>query len=873
MSETVQEFITAMRNAGVGPSSADDIIADDAARYYHVDGDKPRTKKGSYRLSDDDGFGFGWFYNHRTGENTNWHSKSKRKLSDDDKAEYKARLAASKKRREEQRKEDGIAAQAEAATIWARSDRTGTSSYLERKGVVLRGVRYDGGNVVVPIWRDGVMVAVQQIMPDGFKLFLKGSDHMGGYFSIKGSMDTIAICEGVSTAASVSMATGWSVIASFNAANLKAVAVAIRAKYPDARIVIAGDNDHEATDGKGQPLNIGRDKAGQAAVAIGGAQVLLPPDAAGVSDWNDVHIMDGIDAVRDALLSAPVAIATQPDDSGDQWEPDYGDDDGDVIDVDPWGEIRPLGHNRGAYYFFPRSTGQIMEFSATSLGRPQNLFQLARRGFWERMYAPEEKMGTICEYASADLIAECHNRGIFSVENARGVGVWRDGKALLVNCGDVIVGEGVKCHPSEYDGDYVYEAGQRVIDMEAMPLSNAEASKFRDICGNLTWKKPQYGDFLAGWVVISAVGGCVDWRPHIFVTGRKGSGKSTVMDKIVRDALKGIAVKRDGGTTEPGIRKALGASSRPFIMDEAEAESAQRRAQLQLILEYFRNASSGAVVENANATYVARSAACFGAINPRIDQGADADRWSMLELEPNNKPDSEAHYKRLLSDIDTVITDDFPHRLLARTVANLNVLLANISVFISVFSKKLGSKRAGDQVGTLLAGAYSLVSDKRVTYDFVDEWVSNQDWNWSELTGGGSDADALVQHIMAARVRYDHDGMGRESSIGELIWRASTPGALGSDDAARGLGGVGVKVDGDRIVISNTASPLKRILNDTPWGVWKRTLGDYEGAEGVGQTYFGPGVKTRATSIPLAALGLDDVVVADGWDMEGFENG
>jgi len=869
MTDHINEFIQAMAQAGCAPSEPSDIRDDDEKRYYHIEGDKPRTKKGSYCLAYEDGFAWGWFMSFKQGAEVHkWHSKSKRKWTDAEKQAHKDRVAATKARREAQRKEAADAATSEGARLWSEASRTGNSPYLERKGITaLPGVRYLDDVLVVPMWRDGKMMAVQQIQADGFKLFLKGSDHIGAYFSIRGSLDTIAICEGVSTGATVAEATGWSVICAFNAGNLKPVARAMREKYPDARIVIAADNDHEAADAKGKPYNAGIEKAQQAAVAIGGAQVIAPQPADGVTDWNDVQATDGLRAVTDALMSVPTPQATEPD-GYDQWEPDYGLDITDDVTesaVDPMDQIRPLGHNRGAYYFFPRATGQIMEFSATALGRTQNLYQLAPRGFWEALYAPEEKMSAIAEMASADLIRLCQEKGIFSLENARGVGVWRDGKKLLVNCGNVIVGEGVKCHPSEFGGDFVYEAGQRVIDMDVMPLENREAARFRGVCKDLTWKRPQYGDLLAGWCVIAAVGGCLDWRPHIFITGRKGSGKSTAMDKIVEGALHGIAIKRDGGTTEPGVRKAIGASSRPFIMDEAEAESGARRTQMQLIFEYFRNASSGAVVENANASYVARSAACFGAINPRIDQGADADRWSMLELTPNEAADRDEHYKRLLNEIREVITSDFPDRLLARTVSGLDVLLHNIGVFVDVFSKKLGSKRAGDQVGTLVAGSYSLVSTQRVSYEFVEDWVARQDWEWSELTGGGSDAEALVATIMASRVRWDAEGMGRESSVGELVWRASTPDAIGHSSAVKGLGGVGVKVDGDRIVISNTASPLAKLLRDTPWGVWRRTLGDYEGADNCDGrvVYFAPGVKTKATSIPMSALGIDDE-----WEVE-----
>lgn len=879
MSEGIKQFTDFLQSVGLQPSDPSVIQDDDEPRYYHIEGDKRGYKKASYALASDDGFYYGWACNLRTGEVHNWHTKAKRGWSADEKAEHKRKMEYARKKQAEQREDQKRQSREEAARIWAAGAKSGSSPYLERKGIKLKGVRYDGDTLLVPMWRDGKIVSVQRIAGDGGKLFLKHSDHVGAYFSIKGDLGRIAICEGVATGQVVHDATGWSVIVAFNAGNLKPVAKSIRAKYLDAVIVFAADDDHETTDNKGQPLNVGRDKAMQAAMGIGGAQVIFPPVEAGESDWDDVARRAGMDAVRDALLGAirePAPMTDAQDD--DTWEPDYDIAGDDVVESgNPMDQIRPLGHMRGEYYFFPRVGGQILSFSATALGRPQNLYQLAPRGFWEAAYAPETSMGKIADYASADLIAECQRKGIFSLEDARGVGVWRDrGGKLLVNCGDVIVGEGVSCHPSEFDGDYVYEAGQRVIDMNAAPLDSKEAARFRDICKSLTWKKGQSGDLIAGWCVVAAIGGALDWRPHVFVTGRKGSGKSTAMDKIIMGALHGIGIKRDGGTTEAGIRKAIGASSRPFIMDEAEAESGSSRDQMQKIFEYFRKASSGGVIENAYESYVARSAACFGGINPRIEQGADADRWSLLELVPNDAPDRDDHYKRLLQDIREVITHDFPDRLLVRTVANLDVLLHNVGVFVDVFSKRLGSKRAGDQIGTLVAGSHSLVSNKRVDFDFVEAWVDRQGWDFEELQGGGSDAETLMGYIMSARVKYDQDGMMRESSIGHLVSVAAGREGDASESAVAGLNSIGIKVEGGRLIISNTSPRIKAILRDTPWGVWRRTLGDFDGADNCGGkvVYFAAGLRTKATGVPLdAALGVDAGadVDSDGFEMEGFE--
>ena len=561
------------------------------------------------------------------------------------------------------------------------------------------------------------------------------------------------------------------------------------------------------------------------------------------------------------------------DEDIDNWEPDFDvTDDNPRTAMDPMDKIMPLGHNRGTYYFLPQSTGQIMEMTATSLGRPQNLYQLAPRSFWETLYAPEESMSKIADYASAELINECHLKGIFQPENVRGVGAWKDHGRILVNCGDVIVGEDIKCHPSEYSAKHVYEAGPRVIDLTYAPMTNTEGAEYLDLCRNLSWKRPQYADMMAGWTVISMVSGVLRWRPHITVTGPKGSGKSTVVDYIIKKAVGDIAVCRDGGTTEAGVRKALGCSSRPFIMDEAESESKRDISEMQKIFFLFRRASSGAKVENAYSTFVIRSCACFAAINPRIEHGADKDRNTVLELYADNLPGNDVRWEVLKERIRTTMTDDFAGRLMARTVANLDVLLDNIDTFVAEANKIFGSMRAADQIGPMIAGAYSLISNKRVTPEFASQWMQEQDWNWHTDAQEGTDSEKMVNKIITTRVRYDSDGMGRESQIAEMIAMAYDVQSVGHVAAVKGLGSYGIKIVDGSLLISNNCEPIRNILRDTPWIEYRRALSNHPRSETWGKTvYFGPGIKTKATAIPLS----DVIEVANGDDdfvMEGFED-
>jgi phage/plasmid primase-like uncharacterized protein len=110
--------------------------------------------------------------------------------------------------------------------------------------------------------------------------------------------ETNVIVEGYATGATIHQATGLAVVVAFNAANLVTVAMAVRGAEPDARIIIAGDNDHhkprELSSGGRVKSNVGSVAAEKAAAAVDGF-ALLPTFAADdvSTDWNDLARLQG----------------------------------------------------------------------------------------------------------------------------------------------------------------------------------------------------------------------------------------------------------------------------------------------------------------------------------------------------------------------------------------------------------------------------------------------------------------------------------------------------------------------------------------------------------------------------------------------------
>lgn len=880
MTDTASAFIDHMRSVGCDPADTFEIIADDRKRRYRLANDKPKQRNASYQLREEpDGFAVGWCRSFRDGVTHSWHNKSPRKATAEDRAEWKRRADEAKAAQEAERAALALAAAEKAARIWAQAT-AGDAPYLVRKGITKpHGARVWREMVVVPHRIGGKLTGLQFISPDGSKRFLTGSAKDGAYhaMAVAGeTLDTIIIAEGYATAVALRDALSMPVIVAFDAGNLKSVAKAIHAKNPKSEIIIAADNDQWTVKPDGMPDNPGIRLAQQAAVAIGGCRVVAPvipaddPDRR--TDWDDVARSDGPDAIRAAF--APMVQAApepEPEPERGDWQPQN-----DVIE-DPLDEVRPLGHNRGTYAFFPRAAGQIVLLTASAMGRIQNLYLLAPRGFWERHYSPDGKTpdSNICAFASAHLMEACHKKGIFDRENTRGVGAWIDGGTALINCGDMIItSDGRRAHPAEFKGEHVYESGARAVDPAADAATNKEAAALLDLCKMLKWKRPQYAVLLAGWCVIAPIGGALKWRPHVWLTGRAGSGKSWCLNNIAAAAVGKIGIKRDGGTSEAGIRKAVGQSARPFMLDEAESQNAQRQFETEKILALLRGASSGSVVENAFATYQVNSCFALAAIIPRIEQVADKERITLLELLRDESQDKGRNFKALEREAYSLLTPDYAKRLLARTIANIETLLANVAVFSEAATDAFGNKRSGDQIGPMLAGAYSLTTTRRITIDAARDWIARQNWDWHTESYDDSDAAKLVTYILTNRIRYDHEGMSREATIGDLIQHMAEPLHPAFKAADKALRSYGIRVIGDDLAIANTAPNMRKLLKDTQYVPWKSTLMDFPGARGAADAvYFMPGLNSRVVMLPLDAVMGGEIVKINETELPLSEEG
>jgi hypothetical protein len=149
-------------------------------------------------------------------------------------------------------------------------------------------LRQEGDNLLMPLWNlAGEIRALEITTADGGKYpWPKGCQTRGCFFLLGEQTETgpICICRGWSSGVAIRATTGHPVHITLGETGLPSVSKALRAAYPDRKIIIFGDTDPQA-DGTDKC----RDTALRAAQAVSGVAVFptLPGKSDFWEEWNE----------------------------------------------------------------------------------------------------------------------------------------------------------------------------------------------------------------------------------------------------------------------------------------------------------------------------------------------------------------------------------------------------------------------------------------------------------------------------------------------------------------------------------------------------------------------------------------------------------
>lgn len=515
------------------------------------------------------------------------------------------------------------------------------------------------------------------------------------------------------------------------------------------------------------------------------------------------------------------------------------------------------GYDRGTYYYFPDGTRQIVELSANQHTKLP-LLQLAPWDWWADNFGDGEKPNFTA--AASALIEQQNQCGQFDSRRIRGRGYWLDEGRTVYHAGDRLFVDGEETAIRDIDTRFIYEIGSPMMGDTAEHSCDTEGQQFLALCNSITWKSPIFGTLFAGFCAMAPICGALPWRPHIWLNGSAGSGKSWVVNNVLKPMLGDNALIFLGPTTEAGIRQKLRSDSLPIVIDEAESEDRKGQERMKSVLELARQSSSetGAIIAKGSASgsaieFLIRSCFAFSSIGVAAQQRADTSRITSLEIvKAQSQADNRFEEIKKLRN-ETLGTDGFADRVRARVVANCKTIVENARKFSLAISNHFGDQRLGDQLGPMIAGAYSLQTSEALNDEKAKSWVERQDWNGFEVRADDTDEVRALNHLLEAKIQIDTEDRMRVRAVSELIRLATDPDANSdhAEDADKALQRNGIRPRDGVFFVSDSHSALARIFIDTPWaGKWKDQLRRVEGASVASSCRFS-GLIQRATKVPL----------------------
>ena len=537
------------------------------------------------------------------------------------------------------------------------------------------------------------------------------------------------------------------------------------------------------------------------------------------------------------------------------------------VPINPY--FKCLGHenNNGTIYvFFNYRTNSVIRFTSSSFSG-STILQLAPLNYWEGGYSKEGRSGGV-KYDIAritdTLISICSRLGIFDNNMIRGRGAWMDKKTPVIHCGSHLIVGGIAKKFSEHKSRFIYEAGKELGFNLIQPLKKQDANKLVDILSRLNWSRPIEAKLLAGWIVVAPLCGALNWRPHLWITGSSGSGKSEIMKLFIKNLMREMFVDAQSETTEAGIRQFLKADALPVVFDEAESEDKKSAERMQSVLNIMRASSTsdgGKIIKGSSGgaatEFNLRSCFAFSSIATAIHQRSDASRITVLEIKSDESENKKERWTETQKIYYETFTDEFIEGFQSRSVWLLPTILHNAKTFSNAASIVLNNQRSGDQLGILLAACYSLTSESEISFDNAIKWVEAQDFSDEKLANNTRDEIKLLNQLMNCETIVEGKCGQIRRTIGELVIIArgdviseKESVNVNEEIADNTLRRLGMKVKRHKVYFSENSEKIKAFLANTAYernyiSILKRV----ETAEKISNTTFGSYVKSNAIRI------------------------
>jgi hypothetical protein len=533
--------------------------------------------------------------------------------------------------------------------------------------------------------------------------------------------------------------------------------------------------------------------------------------------------------------------------------------------------VTALGHRDGTYNYLDgcgqlRTLGEKEHNQATLDSLFASDHEWMRRNF-ARIGEKGEVNGTRYDALRQALMNACFKAGIFDpAERVRGRGAWRgENGQLILHRGDAVF-DGRAWQKPSLIGKHLYLADAPLPRPAGKQQPGGPGGPATELIALLNTWNLRRGEIdtrlLLGWMGAAMVGGALDWRPALWVTGGRGSGKST-LHRLISGIMAGAVISVSDATAA-GIWQRLGYDSLPVIVDELEP--GENISATSNIIRFARLAASGGELARGSADhkarrFTARSCFLFSSILVPPLTPQDRSRIVILNLGElrNTKPPGLTD--KGLAELGALI--------LRRLVDQWDRYPETLDRYRAALMAESASAREADVLGTLLTISNLLLSDEGIADDAARREAMQLLSFRDQGDDGGRDEEQCLSHLRT--IALPLSGQSRRTAdqwISEAFERDG-PDAYAAIDT---LAGYGMRVMDDKngakvLAIANSHDGLRKIFEGTPWagrsgasGGWVQAFRRLPGAtktEGDEKVRIGRGrsvLPVRVTLIPLALI-------------------
>jgi putative DNA primase/helicase len=483
-------------------------------------------------------------------------------------------------------------------------------------------------------------------------------------------------------------------------------------------------------------------------------------------------------------------------------------------ETDPKEDFKILGYDGGNYYFLSKLQKTVLSISESQF-TPERLYRLKPKQAWFDEYADPETGKVFWSDIYADLIEKSIQKGRYNEQIIRGTGCFIDRNRKVFNLGNKVLLDGELVDNFEFDTNYIYENRTEINIDVSKPLDEMDLHLLYLTAKSFSWVNPVNADLFMGGLILAPICGALRWRPHLWITGAAGSGKSTIMENLILNLLDGICEGLIGNTTEAGIRQQMQSDARPIVFEESEQDTFKskkimeenialaRLASTETRTRILKGSASGVAV-----SYAIRAMFILVSVHVGLKQKADKDRITVLSLDPKKTTVNFEDVKKLLKKIDKI--ENLAGKWLRFVYDNVLVIRQNMEIFSDILAETY-TKRFGDQYGSLLAGRAVIDHAGKVfSIEEAREYLKRFDLTPFENIILDTQEKDILQTILQSDISIELDRTYR-LTIAQIIDHATSFKNIEDKDKYKEkLLSIGIKIENDKVYFSTKSKMIEK---------------------------------------------------------------